>query len=171
MIGLDHMTCKHLNICITNITLVIIMTSEEKKAVTIRGIDKKIYNKLASLAKELDKSVGDLINDAMALVLTLRGKLEDVRSDILLIDGVDNLELTGKELEEVDKKVLILNVDELTLSRDVNTNHVKEKIHRLINVNKLRVMGSVNKLVLYSKCINVKEIIFEGEGSTAKGGE
>ena len=140
------------------------MSGEEKGTITIRGIDKRIYNKLSGLAKELDKTVGELINDAMALVITLKGRIEGIGSTVLLIDGVENLEISAKDLEEIDKKVLIQNVEQLTLSKDIETKHIKDKIYKLMNIKKLRVYGDVNKLMLYSKCINVKEIEFSGEG-------
>lgn len=139
------------------------MGGEEKSTVTIRGIDKRIYNKLSGLAKELDKTVGELINDAMALVITLKGRIEGIGSTVLLIDGVEKLEISARDLEELDKKVLIQNVEQLILSDDIETRLVKDKIYKLMNIKKLRVLGSVNKLMLYSKCINVKEIEFSGE--------
>jgi len=142
------------------------MSENEKSTVTIRGIDKKIYNKLSGLAKELNKTVGELMNEAMSLVITLRGKIESIDSTILLIEGISRLTLSGEELKELDKKILIQNVDELIFEKDVETTHVKEKIYRLMNIGKIHVKGKINKLILYSKCINVKEIVFEGEINT-----
>jgi len=137
------------------------MTKDEKSTITIRGIDKKIYNKLSGLAKELDKTVGELLNEAMSLVVTLRGRIEGIGSTILLIDGVNELEISGKELDEISKKVLIQNVKILTLLNDIDTQQIKDKIYKMMNIDKVIVKGNVNKLVLYSKCVNVKEIIFE----------
>ncbi len=137
------------------------MTEGEKSTITIRGIDRKIYNKLSGLAKELDKTVGELLNEAMSLVITLRGRIEGIGSTILLIDGVEKLEISGKELSELDRKVLIQNVNTLTLKEDVDTQHIKDKIYKMMNIQRIIVKSDVNKLVLYSKCVNVKEIVFE----------
>ncbi len=139
------------------------MSGEEKDGkgtITIRGIDKKIYNKLSSLSREMDKTIGEALNEAMSLFITLAGMVEGIDKNIMVIQGHDKLEVTGKELEDVDKKVLFMNIDELVF-KDVDPEIFDKKIHKISNVKTLRIVGDMNKLKVYGKCMNVKKVVFE----------
>jgi DNA replication initiation complex subunit (GINS family) len=133
---------------------------EEKSTITIRGINKKIYNRLATLSREMDKTIGELVNEAMSMFVTMTGMIEGVDKNIMVIMGIESLRVSKEELENIDKKVLLMNIDELILEKGITTEIFEGKIHKILNVSRLRIEGNVNKLLVYSKCVNVKDIEF-----------
>jgi hypothetical protein len=133
---------------------------EEKSTITIRGINKKIYNRLATLSREMDKTIGELVNEAMSMFVTMTGMIEGVDKNIMVIRGIETLRVSKEELENIDRKVLFMNIDELILDKHLTTEIFEGKIHKILNVNRLKIEGNVNKLVVYSKCLNVKDIEF-----------
>jgi len=95
------------------------MSSEEKKPITIRGIDRRLYEEMVARARKLGKTVGELINEAMELFLAFREGVKEVHEAVLegleearlaVISDVEELSLSAKDLGEVKGKLLIRNI-------------------------------------------------------------
>jgi len=134
---------------------------KEERPITVRGIDRELYNKLKSIANELGKTVGEVFNEAMKFFLEssgiVAGYINELREDVISIRNLGELEVTGREIRESDKRIMFIGLDKLVL-KDIDKDAL-DKIYRIINVKELEITGDINRLKLYSKCYNVSKII------------
>ena len=106
----------------------VINSGEEKKDsknVSVKGISKDIYRKILQLARDTGKSVGDLTNDAYkALLSTADGAVEVSRtfvqsareSKVQIISNIGELEMSGKEISDLKKKVSFRGMKKLVIT-------------------------------------------------------
>ncbi len=134
--------------------------SGEKGVVSVRGVDKSLYRRISSLAKELDTSVGEIVNEALELFIKVTdGTTEKIRRLIrnsYVVKDVDEFEVSGDELLELDKPVVFMDIGELIL-RDVDDDAL-DNVVKIINVDKVVVYGQVNRIKLFSKLSEVGEV-------------
>ena len=132
------------------------------KIISIRGVDKDLYKRLKAFADEAGKTIGEAVNEAIQIFLSLSGKLSATVDEILKeaasLRGFNELSITGDEVKKFDKNIIIVDIDKLHL-KDFD-DEALQKIIRLINIKNLIVSGKVNKVALYSKCFNVSNIEF-----------
>lgn len=139
---------------------------EDKTSVTIRGIDKDLYNRLSVLARETGKTIGELINESMRLMLSFtdnlgrkltsfseafREGLREARDKYLEIGLLDELVVTRRDLEEVDKPVVFKNIKRLIISDDVPYELFEEKISEIIMCKEVIVPENYPKLKVARK--------------------
>ena len=143
------------------------MSSEEKKPITIRGIDRRLYEEMVARARKLGKTVGELINEAMELFLAFREGVKEVHEAVLegleearlaVISDVEELSLSAKDLGEVKGKLLIRNIGKLIFEDDVTQELFDEKVRRIIRVNEVIIPKSLSKIKVLSKCLYVKTL-------------
>jgi hypothetical protein len=141
---------------------------EEKTTVTIRGLDKKLYREIMSLAKQAGKTVGEAINEAMELLISLGEGVvatgekfrEGIESTFLTqINGIEELTLSEEDLSEVKGQLLIRNINKLVFKDDVEQGTFDRKIRRLININELHIPKTLSKIKVLSRSSKVKKII------------
>ncbi|HID72808.1 TPA: hypothetical protein EYP38_02595 [Candidatus Micrarchaeota archaeon] len=146
------------------------------KTVTIRNIDEEVYSRVVSLAKSLGVTAGELVNESLRLLLSLtargvevakgvgKGLLEEglleglKRKDFVSIGDVDELVITRKDLEEVDKPVMIRNVKKLTFAADVSEEIFDRKIKSIVFVDELVIPGHLPKLKVLSRSRMVRTV-------------
>ncbi len=140
---------------------------EGKKTISIRGVDKNLYNKLSAIAREVDKTIGDLVNEAIDLFVKVTDGVTETVSKVIhepyVIKNLDRLVISGRELNELDRPVMFLNIKELILE-DVDDSSL-DAIVKIMKVDKVVVKGSVNKIKLYSKLDRVSNIEIQDTGS------
>ncbi len=138
-----------------------------KKTISIRGVDKNLYNKLSAIAREVDKTIGDLVNEAIDLFVKVTDGVTETVSKVIhepyVIKNLDRLVISGKELNELDRPVMFLNIKELILE-DVDDSSL-DAIVKIMKVDKVVVKGSVNKIKFYSKLDRVSNIEIQDTGS------
>jgi len=138
-----------------------------KKTISIRGVDKNLYNKLSAIAREVDKTIGDLVNEAIDLFVKVTDGVTETVSKVIhepyVIKNLDRLVITGKELRELDRPVMFLNIKELVLE-DLDDISL-DVIVKIMKVDKVVVKGSVNKIKFYSKLDRVAKIEIQETGS------
>lgn len=132
--------------------------SEERRDVTIRGLESEVYRSFSSLAKEMGKTVGELMNEAMKLymrILRLPGELS--RRIPASIDGLEELTVEGSEIKELGRPVIFRNIKKLVLKID------REALSNIIAIDgceELVIPRDLPKLEVLSKCSGVKKISF-----------
>lgn len=154
-------------------------SNEEKKTVTIRGIDKKLYEMATETARKTGKTVGEVVNESLRLFFTATGKLGQVadetvsrvyglkdsliagfkegKGEVQVVSNVDELVVTKDEIASLGKKVAFQNVRRLVL-QDLTDEDVENYIAYIINVDELVVPKNVNKLKLLSKGRMIKRV-------------
>ena len=139
---------------------------EERTSVTIRGVDKDLYNRLSILARETGKTIGELVNESMRLMLSLTDSLgktitsfgealregwKEARDKYLEISLLDELVVTKKDLEELDKPVVFKNIKRLVISDDVPYELFEEKVREIIMCREIVIPRGYPKLKVARK--------------------
>ena len=150
------------------------MSSEEreKKVVSIRGVDKKLYEEIATLARETGRTVGEVINEAMKLFLTTSGKLVELgkafaeglkegSENAIEVGNLDILVVDRRDLKCVDGPIVFKNIKKLVIGRDVPFELFESKVRRIVMCDEVVIPDSYPKLLVARKCYFVKKIVVE----------
>lgn len=155
-------------------------SSEEKKPITIRGIDKELYRKITLLARESGRTIGELINEAMKLLLTTtsaaleaaakagtavtelgKSVAEGVRegvADYIEVKDINELVLNADDLRSLDKPLVLRNIGRLVISSDVPFELFDRVVKSIVLVDEVVVPSSYPKLLVAARCRFVKKI-------------
>jgi radical SAM superfamily enzyme with C-terminal helix-hairpin-helix motif len=132
--------------------------SEEKRDVTIRGLESEVYRSFSSLAKEMGKTVGELMNEAMKIymrILHLPGELS--KRIPASIGDIEELAVEDKDVKELGRPIIFKNIKKLTLRIS------RESLSNIIAIDgceELVIPKDLPKLEVLSKCSGVKRISF-----------
>lgn len=142
--------------------------SEERKTITIRGVDKSLYERISDIARQMGITIGEVINDALRKYLTF---LENIQSRIekeldeliqkgeaILIKDIKSLTISRKDLEHLDKKVIFRDINDLTFSDDVDDKLFNEKVLKIIRVSTISIPKTMSTILVSSKCERVGKI-------------
>ena len=141
------------------------MSEEEKRPISIRGVDRRLYEEMVVLARELGKTIGGLLNDAMALFLTFKEGAKEItgavtegleKVKLVVIGNVEELVLNANDLREVKGVLLIRNIKKLEFGDDVTQELFDEKVKRIIKVDELIIPKSLSKISVLDKSLFVK---------------
>lgn len=154
----------------------------EKKTVTIRGIDKELYERILVLARETGKTVGEIINEAMRLLLTLGpmairatakvaesvvsstkallGELAEEPKDVVEITGLEVLEISKQDLESIEKPVIFKDIKKLVIGSDVPFELFNSKVKGIVLCGEVLIPKTYPKLLVATKCKLVKRIAY-----------
>ncbi|RDD53247.1 MAG: hypothetical protein BA066_05375 [Candidatus Korarchaeota archaeon NZ13-K] len=150
------------------------------KDITIRGLNPELYNGIAELSRRLGISIGEVMNEAMKLLLDVRGELltgigpliDGMRSagkalgegisylTPTPISGVEEMELSKEDFERFGRRVLITDVRRLTFSQDVDERTLEKYVAVIRNCDEVSFPRGISKLLALSKCRNVRRISF-----------
>lgn len=152
---------------------------EEKKTVTVRGVDEELYKKAVVTAKQTGKTVGEVINQALKNFFTVTesatrtvttavshvtetGKafiegFKEAGKDVVEVADIEELTIDKEELIGIGKPVSFRNVKRLVL-RNVTQEDVDKYIYSIVGVDEIVIPPTVNKLKLLQKCRLVKKI-------------
>ncbi len=140
---------------------------EDRKDVTIRGVDSSLYLRIVEIAKGAGKTVGDIVNEAFKLFIDVKegieGSVEAVQSKITeavtpvsVISDLEELEVSGDELRELGRKVIFRNIGKLTLK--VNRGEFEKYVAAIRDCQVVRVPKELPKLLLLSKARGVRRV-------------
>lgn len=151
-------------------------TKEEKVSITIRGIDKELYENISKKAKELNITIGNLFNEAMKEFLSMLDdgldafqKITDrtvtsIRANIpaqtssIIIKNIGEIKLTAADLSKADKPIIIINVKKVELSNDVTEELFREKIKAIKFSDEVVVPKNISIILVAQRCQLVKKI-------------
>lgn len=150
---------------------------EEKVSVTIRGVDKKLYENITKKAKELNITVGNLLNEAMREFLSILDegldtfqKITDrtvtsIRANIptqpsnIIIKDIGEIKLSASDLLKAEKPIVIINVRKVVFSEDVTEDLFKDKIKAIKLSDEVIIPKSISIILVAQRCQLVKRII------------
>ncbi len=155
------------------------MSDEEKKNVSIRGVEKEAYESLVKLAKDTGKTLGELASEAFKLYVILAETSLDMLSKFLkmtsraaeevrrlaqveiptVIRNISEVELSHGDLSMFTKPIIIMNSDRLVLGDDVTVEDVKRKIKTILNVKVVEIPEHIPKVILLEKSRFVEKIV------------
>ncbi len=154
-------------------------SGENKKVFTIRGLDPELYERFARTARDLGTSVGELMNEAMRVLLSLivvgkefgkagttllRAPVEAAKNviskvkDFEVISNIGELTVSKNDLEALEKPVLFVNIRRLIFEDDVSWELIDAKIKGVKLVDEVILPKHIPKLSFAKKCSMVKKI-------------
>jgi hypothetical protein len=161
--------------------------SEGKKIIAIRGIDERLYKEAARISREIGWTIGELINQSLKLFLAtfpaltqkvaesteqlvvkptkefIEAAKEAVKRPLLdyyLISDLEEVVLSKKDLEELDKPLVIASVQKVIVDGDVDFDLFDSKVLYLQFVDEVVVPSNYPKVRLYTKLKHVKKVSF-----------
>ena len=161
--------------------------SEGKKIIAIRGIDERLYKEAARISREIGWTIGELINQSLKLFLATfpaltqkmaesteqlvvkptkefieaaKEALKKPLIDYYLISDLEEVVLSKKDLEELDKPLIIASVQRVIIDKDVDFNLFDSKVLYLQFVDEVVVPSGYPKVRLYTKLKHVKKASF-----------
>jgi hypothetical protein len=150
---------------------------EERRTVTIRGVDRDLYLKALALAKEAGRSVGEVINAALRLLLPMgaaaaeamsraaevgRGFVEEVKEaakGALVISGVDELAVARRDLEAVEGMVSFRGLKRLRFEDDVDLEVFERKVASIVMCGEVELPRGIPKLKAAAKMKLVSKLV------------
>ncbi|MCL4451526.1 MAG: hypothetical protein M1327_02740 [Candidatus Thermoplasmatota archaeon] len=144
-------------------------SKSDEKNVSVKGVQKSLYQRILELGRETGKSVGELTNDAYkALLVTASGAKEfsqhfvegAKQASVQSIDNITELEITGSELKELKRKVSFNHVKQLKIS-DITDSEFSSIVVGIHNVEDLTVSKQVKKTTVLKVCSFVNRIKLE----------
>lgn len=141
----------------------------EEKNVSVKGVRDDLYKRIVDLAKDTGTTIGEVTNQAFK---TFLGSVEMARDvSINLVDGarksmvqtvsnMGELEITGEEIKEMEKKVAFRNIQHLTIT-SITDEEFASKIHSIHGVKVLTVPKDLKKSIVLTKCSFVDKLIQE----------
>ena len=154
------------------------MSGEEKeKTVTIRGVDRELYSRALALAREVGKSAGEMINEALRLLLShtmaaataitraaeagreiIQG-VKEVAAAEHVVSGVGELVVRRADLEAVEKPVVFRGIKRLVFDEDVDYELFNSKVRAIVMCDEVQVPKAYPKLKVAEKCRMVGKLV------------
>lgn len=142
---------------------------EERRQVTIKGVDKELYDRAIQAAREMGITVGELINKSLRAFLSVidvtnravasmtqvisesgRAFMEGARG-VKVITSVDELVVTREDLESIDNQVAFKGIKRLIFSNDVTWDLFNSKVASIVMCNEVVLPKSIPKLKAMDK--------------------
>ncbi|MGC8644910.1 MAG: hypothetical protein ACP5UO_01420 [Thermoplasmata archaeon] len=139
---------------------------EDRENISIKGIQKNLYERMKTLARETGRTVGEVTNDAYKLALAAATETRKVGQEffqglsegrVAMIRDLKSLEITGPELRGYNKKVAFRNIEKLSLV-DVSEKDFEELVDSIVNVKTLSIPKDIPKFKVLEKLRFVDEI-------------
>lgn len=143
---------------------------ERREIVSIRGVDRELYQQLSAFAKEAGKTIGEVINEAMAIFISLKEGLTGAGERFVesmekavstYIGNIDELSVSRDDLMDVKGNVVFRNIGRLLFAEDVDNDIFQGKVKRIINVNELVIPKHLSKLRVLSRSMHIKRIVVQ----------
>jgi len=151
--------------------------AEKRKTITIRGVDRDLYAKALALAKEAGRGVGEVINDALRLLLStgvaaatamskvaeagreiVEGFREAVRG-VLSVSGVEELTVSRGDLEAVEGQVSFKGIKKLKFADDVDPELFQRKVASIAMCEEVELPKGFPKLKAAAKMKMVAKLV------------
>jgi hypothetical protein len=122
--------------------------------VTIRGIDDEIYALFSAEARKRGIPIGELVTLVMRAFLDKTNEMEQNE-----INSISHIEVSFKDLNEVEGRVGFSNISKLEFMDDVTWDLFSKKVAYIRNVAKLTVPGNFPRLGVLAMCKHVVKLI------------
>ena len=153
----------------------------KRKDITIRGINSDLYDRAAEIARRTGKTIGEVINESLALFLDLTEGLRMGIQPIIegakeagksleagisatvpvMIGTLEELEITKADLEQFERRVIFSNIERLVFADDVDAETFEKYVALIRDCGEVRVPKGISKLLLLSRCRDVSRLVTE----------
>ena len=148
--------------------------SENEKTITIRGIDKDLYERYMALTKAFAHSTGFMFSRLISLYKKDRSiELRHIRNThrenepiLEIIKDLDELKITKNDLMDAGEKIkyYFKNVNHLEFDPDVDNKVLEKYVYQIHNC-KVSMPDNISKLLMYSIIRSSKPITYTPDTS------
>lgn len=151
------------------------MTDDKSKSgnadtenVSIKGVQKRLYDRVKGLATETGKTVGELTNDAFKVLLAAAGETKKVGEEFIhavrdskstYVQDLTSIEISGPELAKNNKKVAFRNIQNLVF-KDLTEADFDSYVESVVNVKILEIPKTISKFKVLERSKYVENIKF-----------
>jgi len=161
------------------------MEEREKKTIVVRGVEEETYRRIAELARRMNKTIGEIVNQAFRTYLSIMevgGRVasqtleairdigETIRGNIARFVEVENvirdfeeLTISKSDLEYATQPLVFMNIGKLVFEDGISKELFKEKVGKIVNCDYVEVPSSIPKMLVASKCRLVKKLKIRGK--------
>jgi len=139
------------------------------KTVTIRGVDGRIYDEFSQVIQMSGLTIGEAITKMMRDVskdfdevfpqLSAKNLKYIITKDRIQVQHYDTLSISLKDLEEADKSISFMHINQLTFEEDITLDAFETYIKNIQHCKQVRIPAILPKLLIYSKisyCGNIE---------------
>ncbi len=141
---------------------------EDTENISIKGVQRRVYERVKKLANETGRTVGELTNDAFKVLISAAEETRKVGEEFInavrdsrvtYVQDLNSIEISGSELAKNNRKVAFRNIQNLVL-KDITESDFDRYVESLVNVKFLEVPKSVSKFKVLERAKYVDNIKF-----------
>ncbi len=138
-----------------------------RKTISVKGVSADLYKKIQKVSNDTGKTIGQLTDEAYrSFVGSVEGAKHISESFVKglkegssqFIENIKELEISGKDLEEVGRRIVFRNIETLTFT-DLDNDQFSKYVLSVINVKTVKIPASVSKAKLLLKSNFVDKIV------------
>ncbi|MGC8562482.1 MAG: hypothetical protein ACP5UZ_01030 [Thermoplasmata archaeon] len=142
--------------------------NRDTENISIKGVQKRLYEKVKGLATDTGKTVGEITNDAFKVLLAAAGETKKVGEDFIqavkdskstFVQDLNSIDITGSELAKNNKKVIFRNIQNLVF-KDISETDFDAYVESIINVKVLEIPKGISKFKVLERAKYVDNIKF-----------
>ncbi|HDI74632.1 MAG: hypothetical protein DRJ52_04320 [Thermoprotei archaeon] len=147
------------------------MSEPQKRPISVRGIDRSLYDEALKLAHQTGRTIGEVINEALKLLIAFYEGVSETVSledkykppNVTEITGIDELTVSKEDLESENRPVLFKNIKRLRFSENVPQDTFSSKVYLIVVCDEVVIPHTLSKLEVAKKCRFVKKLRYEDE--------
>lgn len=142
--------------------------SRDTENISIKGVQKRLYERVKGLATDTGKTVGEITNDAFKVLLAAAGETKKVGEEFIqavmdskstFVQDINSIDITGPELAKNNKRVIFRNIQNLVF-KDITETDFDAYVESIINVKNLEIPKAISKFKVLERAKYVDNIKF-----------
>lgn len=140
-----------------------------RKTISIKGVSADLYNKVQKISKDTGKTIGQITDDAYKSFVGSINSAKNISDSFLngikegssrFIENIKELDITGNDLKEINRKVIFKNIDVLTF-KDIDNDTFDKYVNSIVMVKNVIIPKTLGKSKVILKSNFVDKIITE----------
>ncbi|MFG1446243.1 MAG: hypothetical protein AAE975_03625 [Thermoplasmatales archaeon] len=142
--------------------------NKDTENISIKGVQKRLYERVKGLATDTGKTVGEITNDAFKVLLAAAGETKKVGEEFIqavidskstFVQDISSIDITGPDLAKNNKKVIFKNIQNLVF-KDITEADFEAYVESIINVKNLEIPRGISKFKVLERAKYVDNINF-----------
>ncbi|KJE48693.1 MULTISPECIES: hypothetical protein [Acidiplasma] len=137
-----------------------------RKTISIKGVSSDLYKRIQKLSSDTGKTIGQITDEAYRSFV---GSIDNAKhlSDNFIkglkegsseyIENIKDLDISGKDLEEIGRKIVFKNIENLTFT-DITGEQFDKYVISIINVKNVIIPKTLSKAKVILRCNFVDKI-------------
>ena len=140
-----------------------------RKTISIKGVSADLYNRIQKISNETGKTIGQVTDEAYKSFVGSVNSAKNISQGFLngikegsskFIENIKELEITGADLKEIDRKIIFKNIDVL-IFKDIDNETFDKYVNSIVVVKNIIIPKTVSKARVLLKSNFVDKITTE----------